>query len=80
MDKPRSGRKHVRGRGGEVEIPACEVMRKDGRLADRMLSILMHGVSTRQYEKVLPETAEQASISKSQVSREAIEAVKSASR
>ena len=30
--------------GGEIEIPAYEAMRKDGRLADHMLSILMEGV------------------------------------
>ena len=39
-----------------------------------MLHILMHGVSTRNYEKVLPEMAEQVGVSKSQVSRENIEA------
>ena len=74
VDKPRLRSKQVGGRGGEVEVPAYEAMCKDGRLADRMLSILMHGVSTREYEKVLPEMAEQAGVSKSQVSRENIEA------
>lgn len=49
-------------------------MRKENGLADRMLSIMMLGVSTRRYEKVLPEMAEQVGISKSQVSREAIAA------
>jgi len=33
-------------------------MRKDGRLADRMLEILIAGVSTRRYKHVLPEMAE----------------------
>ena len=74
VDKPRLRSKQVRGRGGEVEVPAYEAMRKDARLADRMLAILMHGVSTREYKKVLPEMAEQAGVSKSQVSRETIEA------
>lgn len=59
---------------GEVEIPAYEALRKDGRLADRMLSILMRGVSTRNYKDVLPAMAETAGVSKSQVSRENIEA------
>ena len=49
-------------------------MRKDGRLADRMRAILMQGVSTRRYEQVLPQMAAQAGVSKSQVSREQIEA------
>ena len=61
-------------RPGEVEIPAYEAMRKDGRLADRMLEILIDGVSTRRYEHVLPEMAETVGVSKSQVSRETIEA------
>jgi transposase-like protein len=71
--KPRLRKKKSAG-GGEVEVPAYEAMRKDGRLADRMLSILMQGVSTRRYEKVLPQMAAQAGVSKSQVSREQIEA------
>ena len=62
------------GEPGEVEIPAYEAMRKDGRLADRMLEILINGVSTRRYELVLPEMAETVGVSKSQVSRETIEA------
>ena len=55
-------------------------LQKDGRLADRMLDIMMAGVSTRRYEEVLPQMAEtvadrrQCGISKSQVSREFIEA------
>lgn len=49
-------------------------MQKEGRLAERMLEIMMAGVSTRKYEQVLPEMAEQVGISKSQVSREFIDA------
>jgi hypothetical protein len=37
----------------EVSIPAYEALRKDGKLADRMLSILIRGVSTRKYREVL---------------------------
>jgi hypothetical protein len=32
------------GEAGEVEVPAYEAMRKDGRLADRMLEILIDGL------------------------------------
>lgn len=49
-------------------------MRKDGRLDDRMLEILIAGVSTRRYQHVLPEMAETVGVSKSEVSRENIEA------
>ena len=75
VDKPRLRRKAPKeGEAGEVEIPAYEAMRKDGRLADRMLEILISGVSTRRYERVLPEMAETVGVSRSQVSRETIEA------
>ena len=75
VEKPRLRRKHPQeGESGEVEIPAYEAMRSDGRLADRMLDILINGVSTRRYEGVLPEMAETVGVSKSQVSRETIEA------
>jgi len=75
VDKPRLRRKRPeRGQAGEVEIPAYAAMQKDGRLANRMLEIMMAGVSTRRYETVLPEMAEQVGISKSQVSREFIDA------
>src|SRR5690606_10089106 len=67
-------RQRQEGASGEVEIPACEAMQKDARLADRMLQIMMAGVSTRRYEQVLPEMAQQCGVSKSQVSREFIEA------
>jgi transposase-like protein len=73
--KPRLRKKSPEpGAAGEVEIPAYEAMRKDGRLADRMLELLIDGVSTRRYEGVLPEMAETVGVSRSQVSREAIEA------
>jgi putative transposase len=75
VDKPRLRKKSPQpGEIGEVEIPAYEAMRKDGRLADRMLEILLDGVSTRRYEGVLPQMAETVGVSKSQVSRETIEA------
>jgi putative transposase len=75
VQKPRLRKKSPKaGEPGEVEIPAYEAMQKDARLADRMLDILINGVSTRHYEHVLPEMAETVGVSKSQVSRETIEA------
>jgi transposase-like protein len=59
--------------GGEVPIPAYEAM-QDARLGRRMLDVLMRGISTRQYEEVLPEMASTRGVSKSNVSREAAEA------
>jgi transposase-like protein len=61
------------GSGGEVPIPAYEVM-QDTRLGQRMLDVLLRGISTRQYARVLPEMADTCGVSKSNVSREAIEA------
>jgi putative transposase len=75
VEKPRLRKKKSRpGDTAEVEIPAYEAMRKDGKLADRMLAILMRGVSTRNYREVLPEMADQVGVSKSEVSRENIAA------
>jgi transposase-like protein len=75
VDRPRLRKKKAaKGERGEVAIPVYEAMQGDQGLAERMLEILMHGVSTRRYEKVLPEMAEQVGISKSEVSRETIEA------
>lgn len=75
VDKPRLRKKQpAEGEPGEVEIPAYAAMHDDQRLSDRMLDILMHGVSTRKYAAVLPEMAETVGVSKSQVSREFIDA------
>jgi transposase-like protein len=73
IEKPRLRRKEG-GRGAEVAIPAYEMLHTEGKLARRMLDILLLGVSTRRYEKVLPEMAESVGISKSAVSRQNIEA------
>jgi transposase-like protein len=59
--------------GGEVAIPAYEAM-QDARLGRRMLDVLLRGLSTRQYQNVLPEMADTCGVSKSNVSREAIDA------
>jgi putative transposase len=73
VHRPRLRKKQT-GRDGEVPIPAYEAMQEDGKLAGRMLEILLRGVSTRQYKRVLPEMAETVGISKSSVSAEAIAA------
>ena len=59
---------------GEVEVPAYQALRTHSTLASRMLDILLHGVSTRHYREVLPEMAQTVGVSKSSVSREAMEA------
>src|SRR5215468_5513764 len=59
--------------GGEVPIPAYEAMQENG-MRQRMLDVLMRGISTRQYAEVLPEMASTCGVSKSTVSREAAEA------
>jgi putative transposase len=71
-------RPRLRKRGGgeqsEVEIPGYTAMQKEPRLGARMLDILMRGVSTRQYRAVIPEMAETVGVSRSAVSRQAVEA------
>jgi transposase-like protein len=67
-------RKKGQGQEGEVPIPAYEAMRQEEKLGSRMLEILLRGVSTRQYRAVLPEMAETVGVSRSSVSREALEA------
>lgn len=60
VTKPRLRKKQREAGGsGEVEIPAYTALQKDGRPADRMLDIMMAGVSTRRYAEVLPQMAEQ---------------------
>jgi len=73
VDRPRL-RKKGQGEEGEVPVPAYEAMRQDDKLGNRMLEILLRGVSTRQYRAVLPAMAETVGVSRSSVSREAMEA------
>jgi putative transposase len=73
VERPRL-RKKGQGDDGEVSIPAYQAMRSEEKLAGRMLEILLRGVSTRQYRAVLPGMAETVGVSRSSVSREAIEA------
>lgn len=70
--KPRLRRRGL-GRGTEVPIPAYEAM-QDYDIGQRMLDILLRGVSTRKYEQVLPKMAETVGIKKSSVSRNMIQA------
>ena len=58
---------------GEVSVPAYESLQESSATAQRMLGALLQGVSTREYAEVLPEMAETAGVSRSSVSRQAIE-------
>lgn len=73
IEKPRLRRKG-KGSGTEVPIPAYEAMVMNSRITSRILEILMKGVSTRNYQEILPEMAETVGVSKSQISREFIAA------
>lgn len=70
VSKPRLRHKEQ----GEIEVPAYRALQTNNSLASRMLDLLLRGVSTRQYQRVLPEMAETIGVSRSSVSREAIEA------
>lgn len=58
---------------GEVNIPAYDALQENSATAQRMMGALLRGVSTREYADVLPEMAETAGVSRSSVSRQAIE-------
>jgi transposase-like protein len=58
---------------GEVKVPAYQALQDNGATAERMMGALLRGVSTRQYEQVLPEMAATAGVSRSSISRQAIE-------
>jgi len=73
VDRPRL-RKKGKGKDGEVPVPAYAAMQTEPRLGSRMLEILLQGVSTRKYGEVLPAMAETVGVSRSSVSRQAIEA------
>jgi putative transposase len=73
VSKPRLRTRGRRGR--EVAIPLYEQLQSDSGLAARMSEILVSGVSTRKYARVLPAMAASAGIARSSVSR----AVKGAS-
>ena len=73
VEKPRLRRKGP-GPDKEVAIPAYEAMLGNSRLGRRILEILLHGVSTRNYRTVLPQMAETVAVSKPNLSREFVEA------
>lgn len=72
VERPRLRSKGRRSQ--EVEVPAYSAMQNQEQMGARMLDILLHGVSTRNYKAVIPEMAETAGVSRSAVSRAAIEA------
>ncbi|MGH9555734.1 MAG: IS256 family transposase [Terriglobales bacterium] len=59
---------------GEVKIPAYEMLRRDRGLGQHMLGVLLRGVSTREYQEVLPRMAATVGVSRSAISRKAVEA------
>ena len=61
-------------RSQEVEVPAYTAMQNPTPMGARMLDILLDGVSTRNYKPVIPQMAETAGVSRSAVSRAAIQA------
>ncbi|MGH9929421.1 MAG: IS256 family transposase [Pyrinomonadaceae bacterium] len=71
--KLRVERPRLRGEAGEVAIPAYAALQDDDRMSARMLELLLSGVSTRDYQKVIREMAETVGVSKSSVSREFVE-------
>jgi len=54
-------------------VPAYEALRKNPATAEAMLGRLLRGVSTREYKEVLPDMAATVGVSRSSVSRQAIE-------
>ena len=69
VERPRL-RKRIGGRGAEVEVPAYTAMRNEDRLSERILELMMRGVSTRSCGAIITEAAEACGVSKSSVSRE----------
>jgi transposase-like protein len=57
-----------------VAIPAYEAMLLNSALGQRILEILMRGISSRNYQEILPQMAQTVGVSKSQISREFLEA------
>lgn len=60
--------------GHEVSVPAYERLREDAGMGARVRDIMVAGVSTRRYARVLPEAAATVGVSKSSVSRHFAEA------
>jgi putative transposase len=73
VNKPRL-RKKSGGAAAEVPVPAYEAMQDRAAMGSRMLDVLLEGVSTRRYSSVIPQMADTVGVSKSSVSRAAIQA------
>jgi len=73
VQKPRLRRKGG-GEGAEVAVPAYAAMQSQERLREKLLAILIRGVSTRHYREVVPEIAQRCGVSRSAVSRQFAEA------
>lgn len=69
IDRPRL-RKRSGGAGAEVSIPAYEAMKSDDSLGEQVLSVMMRGVSTRNYKEILPDACDCVGVSRSSISRE----------
>ena len=69
VEKPRLRRKSG-GKHAEVAIPAYEAMRENPRVGEKLRAILLSGVSTRNYKRVVPEMAATCGISRSSISRQ----------
>jgi len=57
---------------GELKVPAYEMLRQDRGLGQHMLGALLRGISTREYQEVLPQMAATVGVSRSAISRKAI--------
>jgi transposase-like protein len=68
------------GPGAEQEVPAYAAMQQDQRLPGKVMDTLMRCVSTRNYQRILPDTCEAVGVSRSSVSREFIEASEKATQ
>jgi len=77
VDKPRLRRKG-RGAGKEVPVPVYEALQQNTATGERMLEILLNGVSTRRYQHVIAKMADTVGVSRSTVSRETVEASEAA--
>jgi putative transposase len=77
VNRPRL-RNKGRGANKEVPVPAYQAMQQNTTTGERMLEILLNGVSTRRYGKVIPQMADTVGVSRSTVSRETIEASEAA--
>ena len=77
VNKPRLRKK---GRGANKEIARRNHLGRNTNMAtgERTLQILLNGVSTRRYQRVIQEMADTVGVSRSTVSRETVEASEAA--